>query len=66
MPSLTQTPMERRLLETIERLEEEGQARDERLRRKISDLRTCFVKQQNSVERLNAWLASWMESSDQP
>ena len=62
----TQTPMERRLLETIERLEQEGQAREERVLREISDLRTCVVEQQISVERLNAWLASLMESPDQP
>ena len=52
------TPMERRLLEALERMEADWQAREERLSEQIAGLQTQIASQAELIERQNEAIAN--------
>ena len=60
------TPMERRLLEALQRIETDWQAREERLGQQIADLQTQLQRQNEAIGSLQALLRRLLISPDLP
>lgn len=57
-PDLPLTPMERRLLEALERIEADWQAREERLGEQIESLQTQLASQAEHIAQQNGAIAA--------